>query len=95
MCSTGEIQAEEYIDSEGCGTADICVRLGKKVRALRKQRQWRQDDLAQHSGFTRTYISNLERGKKNPSLRSLEVLAVTFKTTIGQLLDECTHRWTK
>jgi len=73
---------------EHVATEDICVRLGKRVRALRKERLWRQDDLAQHAGLTRTYLSNLERGNKNPSLRSLEILAETFGKTVGELLME-------
>jgi transcriptional regulator with XRE-family HTH domain len=60
--------------------------LGKRVRALRKELGWRQDDLAQHSGLSRTYLSNLERGKKNPSLRSLEIIASSFGKNVWELL---------
>jgi transcriptional regulator with XRE-family HTH domain len=66
---------------------DICVRLGKRIRALRKAKGWNQDDLAQHMGLGRTYISNVERGRKNPSLRTLEILAVGFKMSLIQFLD--------
>jgi transcriptional regulator with XRE-family HTH domain len=38
-------------------------------------------------GLGRTYISNIERGRKNPSLRTLEILAVGFKMSLIQLLD--------
>jgi transcriptional regulator with XRE-family HTH domain len=68
-------------------TEDICVRLGKRIRALRKAKGWNQDDLALHMGLGRTYISNVERGRKNPSLRTLEILAVGFKMSLIQFLD--------
>jgi transcriptional regulator with XRE-family HTH domain len=68
-------------------TEDICVRLGKRIRALRKAKGWNQDDLALHMGLGRTYISNVERGLKNPSLRTLEILAVGFKMSLIQFLD--------
>jgi transcriptional regulator with XRE-family HTH domain len=68
-------------------TEDICVRLGKRIRTLRKAKGWNQDDLAQHMGLGRTYISNVERGRKNPSLRTLEILAVGFKMSLIQFLD--------
>jgi transcriptional regulator with XRE-family HTH domain len=68
-------------------TEDICVRLGKRIRTLRKAKGWNQDDLAQHMGLGRTYISNIERGRKNPSLRTLEILAVGFKMSLIQFLD--------
>jgi transcriptional regulator with XRE-family HTH domain len=68
-------------------TEDICVRLGRRIRTLRKAKGWNQDDLAQHMGLGRTYISNIETGRKNPSLRTLEILAVGFKMSLIQFLD--------
>ena len=62
--------------------------MGKRIRMLRKQRSWNQDDLAQHAGLGRTYLSNLERGQKNPSLRSLEILANTFGKTLAQFFAD-------
>jgi transcriptional regulator with XRE-family HTH domain len=55
-----------------------------RIRALRKAKGWNQDDLAQYTGFGRTYISNIERGIKNPSLRSLEIFALGFGMTLDQ-----------
>ena len=68
-------------------TEDICVRLGHRIRTLRKAKGWNQDDLALHMGLGRTYISNVERGRKNPSLRTLEILAVGFNMSLIQFLD--------
>jgi transcriptional regulator with XRE-family HTH domain len=65
---------------------DVCVRVGKRVRELRKAKGWNQDDLALHVGLGRTYISNVERGSKNPSLRSLEIFALGFGMTLSQFL---------
>jgi len=67
-------------------TGDICVRVGKRLRALRKAKSWNQDDLALHIGLGRTYISNVERGLKNPSLRSLEIFALGFGMTLSEFL---------
>ncbi len=63
------------------------MRLGRRIRTLRKAKGWNQDDLALHMGLGRTYISNVERGRKNPSLRTLEILAVGFKMSLIQFLD--------
>lgn len=38
--------------------------FGKLIRAYRKQRGWSQDDLADRWGFTRVYVSQIERGKR-------------------------------
>ncbi len=39
------------------------VRFGLSIRALRRRRQWRQVDLAEHAGVSRTAISRVERGR--------------------------------
>ena len=64
----------------------MCVRVGKRIRSLRKAKGWNQDDLALHIGLGRTHISNIERGAKNPSLRSLEIFAIGFKMTLSDFL---------
>jgi len=67
-------------------TEDVCVRFGKRVRKLRKERGWTQTYLAVHSGLGRPFISNLEKGKKEPCLRSQEILAGAFELSLAQLM---------
>jgi XRE family transcriptional regulator, regulator of sulfur utilization len=66
---------------------DICVRFGRKLQRLRKSRGWNQYDLAAHTGIGRPHLSNLETGKKEAGLRTLEVLAKSFDMTLPQLLS--------
>ena len=66
--------------------SDICVRFGKRIREIRKKRGWTQVYLAQHTGLGSVYISQLETGKKEPGLRTIEILALGFDMTPGQLL---------
>ena len=63
----------------------ICVRFGRRVRELRKKRGWTQVYLAAHSGLGSVYISQLEHGKKEPGLRTIEILAISFDLTPAQL----------
>jgi transcriptional regulator with XRE-family HTH domain len=65
---------------------DICDRFGKRIRKLRKERGWTQVYLAEHTGLGSVYISQLEHGKKEPGLRTVEILAVSFGLTPSQLL---------
>ena len=65
---------------------DICVVLGRRIRKLRTQRGWYQEDLAAHSGVGRIAISKLETGKQEAKLRTLEALAGSFGLTISQFL---------
>lgn len=42
--------------------------------------------LAEHTGLGSVYISQLEHGKKEPGLRTIEILAISFDITPAQLL---------
>jgi len=66
---------------------DICIRFGRKLRRLRKNKGWTQAYMAVHTGIGRAHISNLETGKKEVGLRTLEILADSFNTSIPQLLS--------
>jgi len=57
-----------------------------RIRALRKKRGWTQTYLSVHSGLGRPFISNVERGQKEPCLRSLETLADSFGITLSELM---------
>lgn len=54
---------------------DLLTNLGRRVRELRLQQAYSQDKLAERCGFDRTYISMVERGKRNPSFSNLVKLA--------------------
>lgn len=66
---------------------DICVSLGKRIRELRRKRAWMQVDLAAHAGLTRETISNIELGKKEAGVRSLDAIAKALSMTVAQLLS--------
>jgi transcriptional regulator with XRE-family HTH domain len=62
-------------------------KLGKRVRELRKAKGWTQEKLEENSGLDRTYISDIERGVRNPSFKSLEKLAKALKVKVADLTD--------
>lgn len=59
--------------------------LSKNIRKLRVERGWSQEDLAEHSGLHRTYISGLERGTRNPTLAVMQSLADALGTNLAEL----------
>lgn len=69
-------------------SSDICIRFGKRLRKLRKSRGWTQVYMAVHVGIDRSFISDLENGKKEICLRNLELLATAFDMTISQLMSK-------
>ena len=66
---------------------NITSRLAKNLRLLRQQKGWSQEELAFESGLHRTYISDLERAARNPSIAIIDRLAKCFKVQPGKLLD--------
>jgi transcriptional regulator with XRE-family HTH domain len=65
---------------------DICIRFGKRVRELRKERGWRQLDLAEQAGISENYVSDLELGRKEVCLRTIESLSKALDTRIIELM---------
>jgi transcriptional regulator with XRE-family HTH domain len=54
------------------------IAFGRELRNLRLKRKISQEELGARSGYHRTYIGQLERGEKSPSLRTLFDLAATL-----------------
>lgn len=65
---------------------DIAVRFGKRVKELRLGSNLSQGKLAKLLNVHPTYISGIERGKRNLSLRNIEKLAGALKVSIVDLL---------
>jgi XRE family aerobic/anaerobic benzoate catabolism transcriptional regulator len=65
---------------------DICILLGERIRELRKARSWRQIDLAAEAELNVIYISDLENGRKEVCLRTLQSLATAFDMKITEVL---------
>ena len=66
---------------------DIRQRLGRNVRRLREEQGWSQEDYADRAGIHRTYVSDIERGKRNPTVSVVEKLAKPLGVAAGSLLD--------
>src|SRR5260221_10725295 len=64
------------------------VRFGRSVRALRRRRQWRQQDLADAAGISRSVISRIELGHGDRmTVRVLERLAMALGARVRWSLD--------
>lgn len=67
--------------------ADILVSFGRRVRALRGKQGLSQEAFAFKCAIDRTYISGIERGRRNPSLKSIERIAKTLGVSLGKLFN--------
>ena len=59
--------------------------FGAHVRALRLAREMCQEDVAHLAGIHVTYLSGIERGKRNPSLKNLQSIAGALGVGVGEL----------
>ena len=59
--------------------------IGKHIRALRKQRGLTQEEVAHRAGMHVTYLSGVERGVRNPSLRNIRRIAEALEVSAGYL----------
>jgi len=62
--------------------------FGSRLRGLRIHRKISQETLAGRCGLDRTYISGLERGKRNPSLTCIFQVAKGLGVEIEDLVNE-------
>jgi transcriptional regulator with XRE-family HTH domain len=67
---------------------DIRKRLGQNLRRLRKAKGLSQEAFADDVGIHRTYVSDLERGRRNPTITIVEKLATFLAVRPGEVLDE-------
>lgn len=69
----------------------IPLKLGERVRLLRKQWGWSQEILGEKAGLHPTYVGGIERGERNVSLLNLARLADAFQVTLAELLSFLPH----
>ncbi|HET7121857.1 MAG TPA: helix-turn-helix transcriptional regulator [Solirubrobacterales bacterium] len=62
-------------------------RFGRNVRALRLEKGWTQEELADRSGLASVQISRVERGVREVRLTTLLRLVSALETTPARLLD--------
>ncbi|MCL4366706.1 helix-turn-helix domain-containing protein [Patescibacteria group bacterium] len=65
---------------------DIRKAFGQNLRKLRQEKEWTQEELADKAGMHFTYIGQIERGVRNPSLINLYKLAKALNVSAGKLL---------
>lgn len=68
--------------------SNIVIQFGKKVRFYRERKGISQEELAFETGLHRTYISDVERGKRSISLKNIEKIAESLGIEIYELFKE-------
>ena len=67
--------------------ADILFLFGQAIRGLRQEKNISQEAFADICGLHRTYISDVELGKRNVSLENIEKIANALDITLPKLFE--------
>ena len=70
------------------GQSGINQRFGKAIRRRRRELDFSQEELAERADLHRTYISDIERGERNPSLENIEKLAKALDISVARLFTD-------
>jgi XRE family transcriptional regulator, regulator of sulfur utilization len=62
------------------------MKLGERLRELRQQQGLTLLQLSQQTSLSVSYLSDLERGRTNPSIDTLERIANSYKMLLGELV---------
>lgn len=67
--------------------SELSKQMGLRIKTLREKQGMSQYDFALMTGLNRSYIGDVELGKRNPSLNNIEKIALGLDTTVGKLLN--------
>lgn len=68
--------------------AALKKRIGSRIRSRRNEIRMSQEELAFKAELTTTYVSQIEGGKRNPSLEALFRLCVALQTDLSELFRQ-------
>jgi transcriptional regulator with XRE-family HTH domain len=62
--------------------------LAQRIKSLRRAKGWTQEEFAERAAMQRSYLADLELGRRNPSVRTLVKVANAFGVPVRALLDD-------
>jgi transcriptional regulator with XRE-family HTH domain len=65
--------------------ADPKLLFGSRVRQLRRERGWSQEEFAHRAGIDRSYMGGVERGERNVSLENICLIAAALGVPPAEL----------
>lgn len=61
--------------------------FGRRLRQLRQERSWSQEELSTRADISKNYIGEIERGENNVSIHYISRLAAALGVTLGELFQ--------
>jgi XRE family transcriptional regulator, regulator of sulfur utilization len=64
---------------------DLSIKLGERIRIIRKEKELSQEELGEHSGLHTNYIGAVERGEKNLTIDSIIKISKGLNISLEEL----------
>jgi transcriptional regulator with XRE-family HTH domain len=74
---------------------NIKIQVGRAIKTERSLLSISQEELAYRAGLHRTYVSDVERGTRNPSIETIAKLARALNVPMGKLFNAIRTRQTE
>jgi transcriptional regulator with XRE-family HTH domain len=66
---------------------DIKAKVGTRIRELRRQMQLSQEGLANKAEIDRTYMTDVENGRRNISIENLEKIIIALEVPFSEFFN--------
>jgi len=63
----------------------LLILLGQRIKQKRRELKMKQEELAEKTGLHRTYVSDVELGKRNLGFCIVVSIALALNTTVSEL----------
>lgn len=67
--------------------SNTIVKLGQRIRKIREAKNMTQEELAYQAELDYSYVNQIENGRKNPTVQTLEQIAKVLKVSIKDLFS--------
>lgn len=68
--------------------SDILIVVGENIKYYRTKLGMTQEELAERAGINRSYLASLERGRRNTTLKTVEMLAKALGVSTTDLVSQ-------
>jgi transcriptional regulator with XRE-family HTH domain len=83
----GTLNTEKLSDKFAEVLLELCTTVGKRLKGIRLEKDMTQQEVRDVVGISDVYISGVERGKRNPTLERLCVLAYAYGYNVVVLIE--------
>ena len=67
--------------------SSIATRLGRRIKELRRAREYSQEELAERAGISVSYLSMIERAQRLPHIETVALLGSALGVSLSEIFE--------